>query len=166
MFRSGTGRRTGQLKVRIIRGYNLAIRDIRSSDPYVVVKHNGSKQKTQVIKNNVNPEWNEDLKFSNLSPFEAVKITVFDKDRFSRDDSMGDAVVDILPLMEAAEMNSDDIPEDNSIVRTVMPNGINRLSTDSHVYWVDGKIIQDVVVRLNNVECGELELQLQWAKRS
>lgn len=92
--------------------------------------------------------------------------TVFDKDRFSRDDSMGDAVVDILPLMEAAEMNSDDIPEDNSIVRTVMPNGINRLSTDSHVYWVDGKIIQDVVVRLNNVECGELELQLQWAKRS
>lgn len=32
----------GTLKVKIVRGYNLAVRDIRNSDPYVVVQHAGS----------------------------------------------------------------------------------------------------------------------------
>lgn len=88
---------------------------------------------------------------------------VFDKDLLSRDESMGNACVDIGLLIQTGYLNPDDTPEGN-IVHTVKPDETNNLVEDSHLFWANERVVQDLILRLNNVECGELELQLQWTK--
>ncbi|KAM7479641.1 hypothetical protein LguiA_027854 [Lonicera macranthoides] len=64
----------GLLRIRIKRGVNLAVRDINSSDPYIVVKMGKQKLKTRVIRKDVNPEWNEDLTLSVSDPDLPIKL--------------------------------------------------------------------------------------------
>lgn len=85
---------------------------------------------------------------------------VFDKDTFV-DDSMGNAELDIRPLVDVVKMKLQDVP-DKTIVKKVVPNRQNCLAEESSIYVSEGKVKQDLVVRLKNVECGEIELQLQW----
>nr|CAB3446496.1 unnamed protein product [Digitaria exilis]CAB3449693.1 unnamed protein product [Digitaria exilis] len=118
----------GLVKVRVVRGVNLAIRDLRSSDPYVIVR--------------------------------IGKQEVYDKDTFV-DDPMGNAELDIRPLVEIVKMKLQDVA-DNTIVKKLVPNRQNCLAEESSIYISEGKVKQDLVVRLKNVECGEIELQLQW----
>lgn len=151
----------GLLRIRIKRGVNLAVRDVRSSDPYVVVKMGKQKLKTRVIKKDVNPEWNEDLTLSITDPNVPIMVTVYDHDLFSKDDRMGDAEFDIKTYIEALKMNLDSLPT-GTIISRVMPSRHNCLSEQSCVVWKEGKVVQDLVLRLRNVECGELEIQLQW----
>ncbi|XP_016901443.2 protein C2-DOMAIN ABA-RELATED 4-like isoform X2 [Cucumis melo] len=119
----------GLLRIRIIRGVNLAVRDVRSSDPYVVVKMG--------------------------------KQTVYDHDTFSKDDKMGYAEFDIKAFMEALKMNLKNLPSGTTITR-MLPARQNCLAEESCVVWKDGKVVQDIYLRLRNVECGEVEVQLQW----
>ncbi|KAL2462999.1 Calcium-dependent lipid-binding (CaLB domain) family protein [Forsythia ovata] len=151
----------GLLRVRIKRGVNLAIRDVVTSDPYVVVKMGKQKLKTRVIKKDINPEWNEDLTLSVADPNIPIKLTVYDHDTFSMDDKMGDAEFDIKPFMEALRIKLDGLPCGTVITR-VQPCRSNCLSEETSVIWKDGKVIQDMILRLRNVESGEVELQLQW----
>ncbi|XP_065023015.1 protein C2-DOMAIN ABA-RELATED 5 isoform X1 [Musa acuminata AAA Group] len=152
----------GLLRVRVVRGVSLAYRDATGSDPYVVVRMGGQqKLKTSVKKHNVNPVWNEDLTLTVSDPTQPVKIRVYDKDTFSRDDKMGDAEIDIVPFVEAVKMNLSDIPND-TIIKTMNPNRHNCLAEESAIVWKEGKVVQDIIVRLRNVESGELELQLLW----
>ncbi|KAF7004232.1 hypothetical protein CFC21_019464 [Triticum aestivum] len=124
------GHLAGLVKVRVTRGVNLAIRDLRSSDPYVVVRMG--------------------------------KQDVFDKDTFF-DDPMGNAELDIGPLVEAATMRIQlQGVADGTVVKKLVPNRQNCLAEESAVYLSEGTVKQDVVLRLRNVECGEVELQLQW----
>lgn len=141
----------------------MAVRDVRSSDPYIVIKMGKQKLKTSVMYNNVNPEWNEDLTLSVADTTLPVKLTVYDKDTFSMDDKMGDAEFDIKPFMEAVKMHLGDLPS-GTIVTKVMPSRQNCLSEESNVVWKDGSIVQDIILRLRNVECGEVELQLHWVE--
>ncbi|KAL3376319.1 hypothetical protein AABB24_002985 [Solanum stoloniferum] len=94
----------GLLRVRIIRGINLAIRDLRSSDPYVVVTMGKQKLMTRVVKKNANPEWNEDLTLCISEPILPIKLQVYDKDTFTCDDKMGDAELDVVPFIDAIRM--------------------------------------------------------------
>uniref|UniRef100_A0A0D9WUN8 C2 domain-containing protein n=1 Tax=Leersia perrieri TaxID=77586 RepID=A0A0D9WUN8_9ORYZ len=87
----------GLLKVQVVRGINLAYRDARGSDPYVVLRLGKQKLKTSVKKRSVNPIWHEELTLSITSPTAPIKLGVFDKDTFSRDDPMGDAEIDLGP---------------------------------------------------------------------
>ncbi|KAK7380083.1 hypothetical protein VNO78_32470 [Psophocarpus tetragonolobus] len=151
----------GLLRVRIKRGVNLAIRDVRSSDPYVVIKMNNQKLKTRVIKKDVNPEWNEDLTLSIINPNQKVKLTVYDHDTFSKDDKMGDAEFDIAPFIEALKRNITGIPNGTVITR-IQPSSHNLLADESCITYSNGKVVQDMILRLQNVECGEVEIQLQW----
>ncbi|KAL6178237.1 hypothetical protein ACLB2K_049756 [Fragaria x ananassa] len=160
----------GLLRIRVKRGVNLAVRDVRSSDPYIVIKmgkqsdhfdHEMQKLKTRVIKKDVNPEWNEDLTLSVTDPSIPVKLTVYDHDTFSKDDKMGDAEFDIVPYIEALKMDYGGIPS-GTIITRVQPCRQNCLSEESCVRWSEGKVIQDLCLRLRNVECGEVEIQLQW----
>ncbi|XP_043696385.1 protein C2-DOMAIN ABA-RELATED 4-like isoform X1 [Telopea speciosissima] len=151
----------GLLRIRVKRGINLAIRDVRSSDPYVVVKMGKQKLKTRVIKNNINPEWNEDLTLSVQEPLLPVKLTVYDHDTFSKDDKMGDAEFEINTFIDVLKMSLDGFPSGTTITR-IPPSRQNCFVEDSCVIWQNGKVIQDMCLRLKNVECGELELQLQW----
>ncbi|VFQ75388.1 unnamed protein product [Cuscuta campestris] len=151
----------GLLRIHIQRGVNLAIRDISTSDPYVVVRLAKQKLKTRVVKNNVNPEWNEDLTLSVSDPNLPVKLQVYDKDTFSMDDKMGDAEFDVKPLMEAVKMDMRDTPS-GSVITKVKPSRENCLAKESGIVWENGKVVQKMVLGLKNVECGELELELQW----
>ncbi|KAJ8771990.1 hypothetical protein K2173_027167 [Erythroxylum novogranatense] len=151
----------GLLRIRVKRGVNLAVRDVRSSDPYVVVKMGRQKLKTRVIKKDVNPEWNEDLTLSVTDPDLLVKLTVYDHDTFSKDDKMGDAEFDIKPFIEALRMRLAGLPS-GTIVTRVLPSRQNCLSEESCIVCSESKITQDLCLRLRNVECGEVEIQLQW----
>ncbi|KAF3772497.1 Extended synaptotagmin-3 [Nymphaea thermarum] len=64
----------GFLRVHVIRGVNLAVRDIRTSDPYVVVRMGDQKLKTKVMKKNVNPEWNEKLTLTVSESIRPIRI--------------------------------------------------------------------------------------------
>ncbi|KAK8918843.1 putative ADP-ribosylation factor GTPase-activating protein AGD11 [Platanthera zijinensis] len=153
----------GLLRVRIIRGVNLAFRDARGSDPYVVLRLGRQKLKTSVKKKNTNPEWNEDLTLSVSEPLAPIKLQVFDKDTFSRDDEMGDADFEIQPFIQAVKMDLSNIPS-GTIITTAKPSRQNCLAGESPIVWRDGRVTQDMVLRLRNVETGEVELQLTWVE--
>lgn len=88
---------------------------------------------------------------------------VYDRDLLSADDKMGDAEFDFTPFLEAVKMhkNDDHLPN-NTIITTVKPTRTNCLAEESHITWTDGRIVQNMVLRLRNVECGELEIKLSW----
>ncbi|KAG6538818.1 GTPase activating protein 1-like [Zingiber officinale] len=154
----------GLLCVRVKRGTNLAVRDVLfgSSDPYVVLSVSPKqKVKTRVIKHNTNPVWNEDLTLSIKDPSVPVRLEVYDKDTFTVDDPMGEAEVDIAPFVEVVKMSLKNVPN-GRVIATVEPRRNNCLAEQSRIYFTNGKVRQDVVVRLRNVERGEIELQLQW----
>ncbi|WCJ25232.1 Calcium-dependent lipid-binding (CaLB domain) family protein [Euphorbia peplus] len=151
----------GLLRIHVHRGVNLAIRDVCTSDPYVVVRMGKQKLKTRVVHKNTNPEWDEDLTLSIDNPNIPIKIEVYDRDMFCRDDKMGDAEIDIRPFLEAIKMQLEGLPS-GTIITKILPDRENCLAEESHVVWVDGKVVQNIVVRLRNVESGEIELQFQW----
>ncbi|KAK6921295.1 C2 domain [Dillenia turbinata] len=151
----------GLLRIRVKRGVNLAVRDVRSSDPYVVVKMGRQKLKTRVMKKNINPEWNEDLTLSVSDPRLPIKLTVYDHDTFSKDDKMGDAEFDIRAFIDALKMHLQGLPSGTIITRE-QPSRNNCLAEESCIFWSEGRVIQDLCLRLRNVECGEVEIQLQW----
>ncbi|XP_009612263.1 protein C2-DOMAIN ABA-RELATED 3-like [Nicotiana tabacum] len=151
----------GLLRIHIHRGINLAIRDVTSSDPYVVVRLGRQKLKTRVVKKNVNPEWNEDLTLSITEPIQPIKLQVYDKDIFSLDDKMGDAELDIFPFIDAVRKRFENIPN-GTIITKIKPSRENCFSEESCIVWENGQVVQNVFIRLRNVERGEIELQLRW----
>ncbi|KAM7516369.1 hypothetical protein LguiA_005952 [Lonicera macranthoides] len=151
----------GLLRINVHRGINLAVRDLRSSDPYVIVRMGKQKLKTRVVKKNVNPEWNEELTLSISDLDIPVKLSVYDKDTFTFDDKMGDAEFDIRPFVEAVKMHLESLPS-GTIITRIIPSRQNCLAEESNILWANGKVVQDMTLRLRNVECGEVELQLQW----
>lgn len=86
---------------------------------------------------------------------------MYDHDTFSLDDKMGDAEIDIRPYIEALRMNLQDLPS-GTIITRMQPSRQNCLAEESSIVWNGGKVVQDICLRLRNVECGELEVQLQW----
>ncbi|KAL4582436.1 hypothetical protein LXL04_006985 [Taraxacum kok-saghyz] len=150
----------GLLRIHVHRGVNLAVRDVCTSDPYVVIRMGKQKLKTRVVKNDINPVWDEALTLSILEPL-PVKLEVYDRDSFSLDDKMGDAVFDIQPFLESIKMRLDNLPN-GTIITTVKPTRTNCLAEESQIIWTDGKAIQKMVLRLQNVERGEIEIQLSW----
>ncbi|XP_039011025.1 protein C2-DOMAIN ABA-RELATED 4-like [Hibiscus syriacus] len=133
----------GLLRVHVKRGVNLAVRDVRSSDPY--------RLKSRVVKKDVNPEWNDDLS------------TVYDHDAFTKDEKMVDTEFEVRPYIEALKThtNLEEIPS-GTVLSRLQPSTSNCLAEESPVYLNEGKIVQDLVLRLRNVECGEVEIQLEW----
>ncbi|TYH94762.1 hypothetical protein ES332_A12G061700v1 [Gossypium tomentosum] len=151
----------GLLRIHVQRGVNLAVRDVLTGDPYVVIRMGKQKLKTRVIKKNVNPEWNDDLTLSIVDLSLPVKLTVYDRDTFSLDDKMGDAEFEIGPLVNAVKMRLEGLPN-GTIITKVQPSRENCLSQESCIIWNNGKVVQDMFLRLRNVETGEVELQLEW----
>lgn len=152
----------GILKVKVIRGTKLAVRDLISSDPYVVLTLGQQKAKTSVIKRNLNPVWNEELKLSVPQQYGPLKLQVFDHDMLSKDDKMGDAEIDLQPMISAATAFGDpDLLADMQIGKW-LKSPDNALARDSAVNVIGGKVKQEVSLRLQNVESGEVELELEW----
>ncbi|CAF2062684.1 unnamed protein product [Brassica napus] len=126
----------GLLRLHVIKGFNLAIRDSKSSDPYVIVRMGQQKVRTRVVKKNLNPEWNEDLTLSISDPVLPIKIPSGSKT--SSEDSEG------------------------TVIMKIQASRQNCLSEESKIVWNKGKIVQNMFLKLQNVECGEVEIQLEW----
>lgn len=151
----------GLLKIKVVKGTNLAVRDIVSSDPYVILKVGHQTAKTKVIKSNLNPIWNEEHMLSVPNPMPPLKVQVFDKDTFSSDDSMGEAEVDIQPLVSAANAYINAAGFGNMQIGKWLATSDNALVTDSVIKLVDGHVKQDIILKLQNVESGILDLELE-----
>ncbi|XP_073063831.1 protein C2-DOMAIN ABA-RELATED 4-like [Primulina eburnea] len=151
----------GLLRIKVLRGINLAIRDSCSSDPYMVVRLGKQKLKTRVVQNNLNPEWNEELTLTITDSTIPIKVQVYDKDLFTPDDRMGDAEFDIKEFVEAVKMRLENVPS-GTVITKIKPNRENCLVEEASIVWETGKVIQHMFLRLRNVERGEIELQLQW----
>lgn len=153
----------GLIKVNIVKGTDLAVRDVMSSDPYVMINLGHQSMKTKVIKNTLNPIWNERLMLSIPDPIPPLKLQVFDKDTFSSDDRMGEAEVDIRPLIAATkEHENSTITEWTELYRwsaSEDSNGV--LAKDSVISVANGKVKQDITLKLQNVERGEVEIEIE-----
>ncbi|KAM0015044.1 putative C2 domain-containing protein [Helianthus debilis subsp. tardiflorus] len=152
----------GLLKLRVKKGINLAVRDTKTSDPYLVATLDSQKIKTKVIKANCNPVWNEELTLTMKDAKASIHIAVYDKDRFSNDDSMGVAEVDVKPYIECLRMKLDlnKVPNGTKLDR-VHPSKHNYLVEESAIVCENGKVVQDMILRLRNVECGEVLIQIE-----
>ncbi|TYJ31897.1 hypothetical protein E1A91_A06G232000v1 [Gossypium mustelinum] len=146
----------GLLKVKVIKGINLAIRDMMTSDPYVVLTLGKQTIQTAVIKSNLNPVWNVELMLSVPQNFGPVKLLVYDYDTFSADDIMGEAEIDIQPLITSAMAYGDPEMFSNMQIGKWLKSQDNALIEDSIVNIIDGKVKQQVSIKLQNVECGEI----------
>ncbi|OIV89330.1 hypothetical protein TanjilG_23293 [Lupinus angustifolius] len=151
----------GLLKLRIKRGINLVARDTRSSDPYVIVTMAEQKLKTDVVKDNCNPEWNEELTLCIRDVNIPIQLKVCDKDTFTVDDEMGNADIDIKPYLHCVKMGLTDLP-DGHIVKKIQPNRTNCLAEESSCIWKNGKLIQEMSLRLRNVKSGEVIVETEW----
>ncbi|RDX66719.1 ADP-ribosylation factor GTPase-activating protein AGD12, partial [Mucuna pruriens] len=175
----------GMLKVKVIKGTNLAIRDMMTSDPYVIFKLGQQVScsqvvdvdnflseltlvlqlqtvQTTVVKSNLNPVWNEELMLSVTPQFGLLNLNVFDYDLFSADDIMGEADIDLQPLITSAMSFGDAKMFDDMQIGKWMKSHDNALIDDSAVNIVGGKIKQEMSIKLQNVESGELDLELEW----
>ncbi|XP_027908616.1 protein C2-DOMAIN ABA-RELATED 9-like [Vigna unguiculata] len=154
----------GLLKLRIIRGTDLAIRDAikgRASDPYVVVSMGDQKLKTSVKKNNCNPEWNQERTLSIKDVTTPIHLSVYDKDTFSGDDKMGDADIDLKPYVQCVQIGFTKLTN-GTVVKTIQPDETNCLAKESNCIWQNETIIQEMVLKLRNVESGELAVEIEW----
>ncbi|MBA0865813.1 hypothetical protein Goshw_015660 [Gossypium schwendimanii] len=180
----------GLIKVNVVKGTNLAVRDMLSSDPYVILALGHQSVKTRVIKNNLNPVWNESLMLSipeNIPPLRVVSLIlkkekenvkfncpgfrktisefcmqiVYDKDTFTTDDFMGDAEIDIQPLVLAAKAYEKSEIHESMQVGKCVANRDNNFLKDGIINLADGKVKQEISFRLQNVERGILEIELE-----
>ncbi|CAI0560218.1 unnamed protein product [Linum tenue] len=151
----------GLIKVNVVKGTNLAIRDMVTSDPYVILALGHQSVRTRVIKNNLNPVWNESLMLSIPDHVPLLKVLVYDKDTFSTDDFMGEAEIDIQPLVSAARAyETSSINESTQLGKWVASKD-NTLVKDGVISLIDGKVKQEISLRLQNVERGVLEIELE-----
>ncbi|KAJ8428099.1 hypothetical protein Cgig2_012391 [Carnegiea gigantea] len=161
----------GLLRIRIKRGINLAIRDVNSSDPYVIVRHGKQKLKTRVVKKTVNPEWNEDLTLCVMDLNEPVKLdlNLEGSNLFSIQGNCGLDGLGLswtiwhpLPMgLLSPTRWAVDYP-DGTVIKKVKPSRENCVAEESFIVWSKGNLTQDMFLRLKNVESGEIELSLTY----
>lgn len=87
---------------------------------------------------------------------------VFDHDMFSADDIMGEAEIDIQPLITSAMAFGNAEMFGNMQIGKWLKSYDNALLEDSIINITEGKVKQAVQLKLQNVESGELELEIEW----
>ncbi|XP_031383535.1 synaptotagmin-3 isoform X2 [Punica granatum] len=95
-----TKKPVGILHVKVIRAMKLLKMDLLgASDPYVKLSLTGERlpaKKTNVKRNNLNPEWNENFKFIVKDPStQTLKLQVYDWDKVGGHDKLG---MQLVPL--------------------------------------------------------------------
>ncbi|KAK0598612.1 hypothetical protein LWI29_036294 [Acer saccharum] len=157
------GEQLGQLKVSVVQGKSLVIRDFKSSDPYVVLKLGNQTAKTKVINSCLNPVWNEHLNFSLTEPVGLLSLEVFDKDRFKTDDKMGKAFLNLQPIASVARLRHvvNISSSQETVLRKIVPDSDNCLARESSIICINGEVVQNVWLRLSEVESGEIELTIK-----
>ncbi|CAN0874899.1 ADP-ribosylation factor GTPase-activating protein AGD12 [Linum grandiflorum] len=152
----------GLLKVKVVKGTNLAVRDMMSSDPYVVLSL--GKQVRNLLLLFIPQIQCSQAQASDLIMFPYTRLSrqVFDYDTFSADDIMGDAEIELQALINSAMAYGDPEMFGNMQIGKWLKSQDNALTEDSTVNIQDGKVKQVVFLKLQNVESGELQLELEW----
>ena len=90
----------GTLLVDLIKARSLTKADIMGkSDPYAVLKFGKQKEKTNTIKNTLEPQWDHHAAFKVPdNGAEKILIEVFDADKLGKDKSLGKVEIDTLDL--------------------------------------------------------------------
>ncbi|KAA8537320.1 hypothetical protein F0562_026993 [Nyssa sinensis] len=151
----------GLIKVNVVRGTNLAVRDMMTSDPYVILSLGHQSVKTRVIKSSLNPVWNEQLMLSIPEHIPFLKLLVYDKDTFSTDDFMGEAEIDIQPLVSASKASERSTIDESMELGKWVASKDNTLVRDGIITLEGGKVKQEIALKLQNVERGVLEIELE-----
>jgi len=82
-------------------------KNIRTSDPYAVLRLGKQIEKTQWIRKNLNPKWNETFTFENVDDLladGALAVDVFDHDDLTSDDLMGVCDIPLARLQPGTEL--------------------------------------------------------------
>ena len=75
---------------------------------------------------------------------------------------MGEAIIDIKPYLECLQLGLEDLPI-GTAVKKVQPNDYNCLADESKVIWTGkGKMVQEMILKLQKVERGKIQIQLEW----
>lgn len=80
---------------------------------------------------------------------------------FTTDDYMGEAEIDIQPLVTAAKAADTCNSGESMQLGKLIASKENTLVSDGIIRLVDGKVRQEVILRLENVEKGVLEVELE-----
>jgi len=95
--------------IEILEGRYLSSEDIDGrSDPYVKIECGTWKEKTKVRKETLNPTWNDakySLKYDERNLEKEIIFTVKDRDRFGKNDFIGQFRVNIAKIPPNKEMN-------------------------------------------------------------
>ncbi|KAG6407141.1 hypothetical protein SASPL_130125 [Salvia splendens] len=83
----------------LMRTRMIAVRDVLSSDPYVVLKLGKQRVQRAEADSNLNPVWNEELMLSVPQNYGPIKLEVYDYDTFSAGDVMGEVEIDIQSMI-------------------------------------------------------------------
>lgn len=89
---------------------------------------------------------------------------VYDKDTFSTDDFMGEAEIDIQPLVSAAratEISSLDESVPLCHWKAASQENANAVVREGIITQEDGKVKQQITLKLQKVERGVLEIELE-----
>merc|ERR1711881_49413 len=100
---------SGKAKINVIKAKELIKSDmIGKSDPYAILSYGNQAEKTKVVKNTQEPQWNHEAEFDvpdgNSRTF---NLEVFDSDKLGRDKSLGKLALDISDIlaMDGSEGN-------------------------------------------------------------
>ncbi|KAL1525745.1 hypothetical protein AB1Y20_020589 [Prymnesium parvum] len=108
----------GKLNVYVRRAVGLRITDMYTSDPYAILHLKGKTQTTRVIKATVQPLWDERFTWTgemHLLARHSLDISVMDQDRFSRDDLLGKASIDLHKVFDEMLMGSKTLEKELAI---------------------------------------------------
>lgn len=119
------------------------------------------KVKSRVVKNSCNPDWDDELTLSISQPDIPVVLTVYDHDSLSADDNIGDAVIDIKPLLQYVKMRDESLTI-GTLTSKVHPSKENCLAEESSIVRDKEKVVQDMRLKLRNMERSEVQVQLEW----
>ena len=100
-----------------------------------------------------------------MIPSNCIEILqkVFDKDSFSAYDEIMDVEIDLQPLFASVGMR-EFLKRTQTVtpIDKLVPSRENYLAIESCIQYIDDNMIQDMCLRLHNVESGELEMHLKW----
>lgn len=86
---------------------------------------------------------------------------MYDRDTLKADDFMGDAEIDIQPLVSAAKASENSDVNDSSTQGKWVASLENTVVKDGVITLAKGTVKQEIALKLQNVEKGILQIELE-----
>ncbi|GMH76037.1 hypothetical protein TL16_g06949 [Triparma laevis f. inornata] len=142
----GVGREEKTLHISVIQAKELRAADFNNSDPFVVINCNRRKVKTKVILKTLDPEWNEHFEIDITDPYHIIKIIVYDWDKYSSNDFLGQLVFPIADFADGKKVRK----------------WYNLIGNEKRGPDNSKKTKQEID---DENDLGEIELEMQWTER-